>query len=81
MLDFPALIYSTRRLSFCMHASTYEKKIEPILAHKSKLPYKPNKIMIKIALFAYPTLGRDRCIWTETAVQIRWRKAGTLGKK
>jgi len=81
MLDFPNLTYFTRRLSFCMHASTYEKNIEPVLAHKSKSPYQSNKIMIKIALFAYPALGRDRYIWTETAVQIRWRKAHTLGKK
>lgn len=54
ILDFPILIYSHGKLSFCTHASTYEKKIEPILAHKSKLPSKPNKIMIKIALFAWP---------------------------
>lgn len=66
-----------------MHANTYEK-IEPTLAYRSKLPYKPNnnnKKKKKIALFAYPTLGRDTYIWTETAVQIRWHKAHALGKK
>lgn len=69
-----------------MHVSTYEKKIEPTLAHKSKLPYKPNRKKKKkdknctVCLPLY-YLDRNTYIWTETAVQIRWHKARTLGKK
>lgn len=37
-----------------MCASTCKQKTKPNLAHKLKPPYKPNKIMIKIALFACP---------------------------
>lgn len=75
------LIYSTRKLSFWIHVSAYEEKIELTLAHKSKLPCKPNKEMIKKVLFAYPTFGRDKYNWTETEVLIKRHKASASGKK